>query len=600
MKLSSLYSNKRNFKRIDFNDGVNIIIGRINNPEIKNTYTHNLGKSLIVKLVDFLLLKENINKDFFLKKNSLFKDYVFFLELKLNNGQFVTIKRSVEKSTVVSIKIHSECRQNFTELIEWDYKDISVGETKNGPKAISIIQNLLEFDVLNNEQYRKYITYFMREQGDYNNPFLLGKYSKGRDSEWKPMLFELLGYDGELLREAFDITDSIEKLEKEIKEIEMFSHVKDGDIDTQQNIKKLCEDRVKELELNAKSFDFYLNDLNISKELIEDIEKKVSILNNKLYKVKSEIARISEELNVNVAYDYNAVFELYQEVQLIFPEKLKKNFEDLIEFNKKITTERYAKLNELQIKREEGAVALDSELRELNLQRVEALKKLQEVETFQKYNDAQSNINIWRKRVFEAEQKIEAIQDLREKEKTLAYEKIKYNTLRANIANLIEQTTEKATEIRNLFTKYVKRVINQDATLSLEMPQKKESCSIKFKITTLGIDGKETQAGDGYTYRKEICACMDLAILKSYCDRSFCRFVIHDGCVDSEDHRCAIGYLELIKELAENGLQCIVTMIDSVVPLKSDGSKYNLSDDEVILELNDNADGSGKLFGFNF
>lgn len=600
MKLSSLYSNKRNFKRIDFNDGVNIIIGRINNPEIKNTYTHNLGKSLIVKLVDFLLLKEKINKDFFLKKNSLFKDYVFFLELKLNNGQFVTIKRSVEKSTVVSIKIHSECRQNFTELIEWDYKDISVGETKNGPKAISIIQNLLEFDVLNNEQYRKYITYFMREQGDYNNPFLLGKYSKGRDSEWKPMLFELLGYDGELLREAFDITDSIEKLEKEIKEIEMFSHVKDGDIDTQQNIKKLCEDRVKELELNAKSFDFYLNDLNISKELIEDIEKKVSILNNKLYKVKSEIARISEELNVNVAYDYNAVFELYQEVQLIFPEKLKKNFEDLIEFNKKITTERYAKLNELQIKREEEAVALDSELRELNLQRVEALKKLQEVETFQKYNDAQSNINIWRKRVFEAEQKIEAIQDLREKEKTLAYEKIKYNTLRANIANLIEQTTEKATEIRNLFTKYVKRVINQDATLSLEMPQKKESCSIKFKITTLGIDGKETQAGDGYTYRKEICACMDLAILKSYCDRSFCRFVIHDGCVDSEDHRCAIGYLELIKELAENGLQCIVTMIDSVVPLKSDGSKYNLSDDEVILELNDNADGSGKLFGFNF
>lgn len=143
-------------------------------------------------------------------------------------------------------------------------------------------------------------------------------------------------------------------------------------------------------------------------------------------------------------------------------------------------------------------------------------------------------------------------------------------------------------------------MINQDATLSLEMPQKKESCSIKFKITTLGIDGKETQAGDGYTYRKEICACMDLAILKSYCDRSFCRFVIHDGCVDSEDHRCAIGYLELIKELAENGLQCIVTMIDSVVPLKSDGSKYNLSDDEVILELNDNADGSGKLFGFNF
>ena len=151
-----------------------------------------------------------------------------------------------------------------------------------------------------------------------------------------------------------------------------------------------------------------------------------------------------------------------------------------------------------------------------------------------------------------------------------------------------------------MFTQYLKRIINQTATLSLELPQKKESGNIKFNIITLGADGKETQAGGGFTYKKEICACMDLAILKSYSDKSFCRFVIHDGCVDSEDHRCAIGYLELIKELAEDGLQCIVTMIDSVVPMKSDGKKYSLNDNEVVLELNDNADGSGKLFGFNF
>lgn len=600
MKLSSLYSNKDNFKRIDFNDGVNIIIGRINNPEIRNTNTHNLGKSLIVKLVDFLLLKDKISKDFFLKKNAVFENYIFFLELKLNDGRFVTIKRSVKKSMYVSIKIHTEGKRNFIDTSEWDYKDIPVGETKKAPKAVTIIQNLLNFDVLNDEQYRKFITYFMREQGDYNNPFLLGKYNKGKDSEWKPMLFELLGYNGKLLREIFDITEVIETLEKEIKEIETYSRVKDGDIDAQQNIKKLCEDKVKELELQAKNFDFYLSDANISKELIEDIEKQVSTLNSKLYKVKNELARINEELSLNVAYDYNAVFALFQEVKLIFPETLKKSFEELVEFNKKITTERYEKLNDLQIKKNAEAVSIDAQLSKLNLQRIDALKKLQEVETFQKYNDAQSSINIWRKRVFEAEQKIEAIQELRKKENNVENEKIKFNTLRFEIANLIERATEKATQIRDLFTQYVKRIINQTATLSLELPQKKESGNIKFNIITLGADGKETQAGGGFTYKKEICACMDLAILKSYSDKSFCRFVIHDGCVDSEDHRCAIGYLELIKELAEDGLQCIVTMIDSVVPMKSDGKKYSLNDNEVVLELNDNADGSGKLFGFNF
>ena len=93
---------------------------------------------------------------------------------------------------------------------------------------------------------------------------------------------------------------------------------------------------------------------------------------------------------------------------------------------------------------------------------------------------------------------------------------------------------------------------------------------------------------------------MDLAILKGYSDESFFRFAIHDSILDGDDPRFATGYLELIKELAIDGLQCIVTMIDSVVPTKADGTRYNISDSEVVLELNDNLDGSGKLFGFNF
>lgn len=600
MKLSSLYANKTNFKRIDFNDGVNIIIGRINNLENLETNTHNLGKSLIVKLVDFLLLKEKINKDFFLKKSDEFNEYIFFLELKLNDGRFVTIKRAVEKATQVSIKVHTVCKQNLVDEKDWDYESIPVGETKNKVKAISIIQDLLNFEVLNDEQYRNFLTYFMREQGDYKDPFLLGKYTKGKDSAWKPMLFELLGYSGKLLQEIFDVTDEIEKLKKEIEEIETYSKVKDGDIDSQQNIKKLCEGKIKELELQAKDFDFYLSDANISKELIDEIEKNVANLNVKLFKAKSDLARINEELSLNIAYDYDSVFDLFQEVQLIFPDTLKKSFEELVEFNKKITVERQAKLSELQTRKNTEAIQFDEQLQELNRQRVDALKKLQEAETFQKFNDAQSSIDIWRRRVFEADQKIQAIQELRKKEIKISAERTKFDKLRDEVATLIEKATDQATKIRDLFTKFVKRIIGQTATLSLELPKKQDSGNINFKVITLGDDGKETQAGDGYTYKKEICASMDLAILKSYKERSFCRFVIHDGCVDGDDPRCATGYLELIKELAGDGLQCIVTMIDNVVPFKADGKKYDLNDSEVVLELNDEADGSGKLFGFNF
>ena len=56
MKLSKLYTNKDSFKTIDFNDGVNIIIGRIDFPKEKISNAHNLGKTIIVRLVDYLLL----------------------------------------------------------------------------------------------------------------------------------------------------------------------------------------------------------------------------------------------------------------------------------------------------------------------------------------------------------------------------------------------------------------------------------------------------------------------------------------------------------------------------------------------------------------
>ena len=54
MKLSKLYTNKDSFKTIDFNDGVNIIIGRIDFPKEKISNAHNLGKTIIVRLVDML------------------------------------------------------------------------------------------------------------------------------------------------------------------------------------------------------------------------------------------------------------------------------------------------------------------------------------------------------------------------------------------------------------------------------------------------------------------------------------------------------------------------------------------------------------------
>ena len=57
MKISRIYSNK-NFKNITFNlTGLNIISGKIFNPKNMESDSHNLGKSILVDVIDFILLK---------------------------------------------------------------------------------------------------------------------------------------------------------------------------------------------------------------------------------------------------------------------------------------------------------------------------------------------------------------------------------------------------------------------------------------------------------------------------------------------------------------------------------------------------------------
>jgi uncharacterized protein YydD (DUF2326 family) len=53
MKISKIYSNK-NFKNIEFNEKFNAIVAFIESD--KKEDTHNLGKTSLIRVIDFLLL----------------------------------------------------------------------------------------------------------------------------------------------------------------------------------------------------------------------------------------------------------------------------------------------------------------------------------------------------------------------------------------------------------------------------------------------------------------------------------------------------------------------------------------------------------------
>ncbi len=127
MKLVKIYSNK-NFKNIKFNEHFNTVIAFSQSG--KREDTHNLGKTSLIRVIDFLLLARiNKNRDE-LFGNDNFIGQIFYGEFKLNNGQYLIIKRSVDLSTKISFKINDVELSDFKTNIKWNFEDISFDKAR--------------------------------------------------------------------------------------------------------------------------------------------------------------------------------------------------------------------------------------------------------------------------------------------------------------------------------------------------------------------------------------------------------------------------------------------------------------------------------------
>ena len=104
MKLSRLYSNKPDlFESLDFAQGLNVVMAEIRLPENREKDTHNLGKTTVGRLLDFGFLAGRDAKFFLFKHLERFKDFVFFLEVELEDASFVTIRRGAVSYTHLDV-----------------------------------------------------------------------------------------------------------------------------------------------------------------------------------------------------------------------------------------------------------------------------------------------------------------------------------------------------------------------------------------------------------------------------------------------------------------------------------------------------------------
>lgn len=594
MKLSKLYSNRPDmFEPINFMPGLNVVLAEIRLPENRNKDTHNLGKTTLGRLLDFCFLEKGYRELFLFKHNNLFNEFVFFLEIKLINGSFITVRRSVKKSTKISFKKHTLGNQDFSNMSDsdWDHFDMPFERAKK------MLDGLLDLRALKPWSYRSGLGYLLRSQGDFSDVFLLSKFA-GPHSTWKPFLAHILGFNSSLLALYYEKEDLINK-NKAIEQTIM-KELGGGsieDISKIEGILLLKQQDAENKQTLLDNFDFGTQDKEKTKQLVDDIDERIADLNVERYSLNYNHKKIVASLKEDqILFNSNEAKRLFNESGVLFEGQIKKDFDQLIAFNKAITSERRGYLEEERIDIETKLKEVDEELYVLGKQRSDILGFLGDTDVFKKYKRVSTEMVTLRTNIASLERQrdyLHRLQELRFNIRTLNGER---SHIQTDIENDVKkQNTDKNSlfySIRLFFNEIVEEVISRKALLSVSL---NGSGHLKFDADILDESENTTSAGSGHTYRKLLCIAFDLAVLRAHLDVNFPRFVFHDGVFESLDDRKKDNLLGVIRRYASLGIQSIITLIDSDMPVRGEKDGPLFDDSEIVLILHDENE-QGRLF----
>lgn len=606
MKLSKLYCNKSGFKNIRFNlDGLSVIYADIQTQKEEKKNSHDLGKTKLAELIDFMFLKEikDQSKHFLFKiKNehgvSIFNDFMFYLEILTNSGKYLTIKRSVENNTKISFSLNEASTHDFIPPLHWDMESVSI------KKAKEEFSNYLSLDFFFNKQYdyRKAINYSLRIQGDFDDVFKLSKYSVGKDIDWKPFVFDLLGFNGKLLVTKYENDKQREKIAAFVESLKKEYSIKVDERDDIVAQMKLTENESKVTEGQIDNFNFYEQDKELIKKGIDEIETTIGDLNTEAYNLNYEIDRLSKSVSNKIAFNMDRVEKIFEETSIYFPQNLKNDYTALISFNNKLTVERNKLLNETMKVKKQELLAVTTKLIELNSKKEQLLSNLQDTDTFRKFKYYQKELVKIEGQLVILKEKLKNIDLIIEKEKESADLLKQIESTVEEIRTIFQQTqnNERYSDIRAKFSSFYKRIMDEDARISWKINTNNNVDFIPPKVHSKGLVNKETAKDEGNTYKKILCVAFDLAVLCAYNQESYFRFVYHDDVLSQQDNGIKTRLLELLRELTlKYNLQYILSVIKSDLPYDEDEKFINFSEDEIILKLHDR-DQTGTLFGLEF
>lgn len=595
MKISQLYSNQNHyFDPIRFNSGLNVVLAEIRLPQNRTKSSHNLGKSTLARVIDFCLLGKCDKNHFFKKRPDLFEDFIFFLEVELLSGQFLTIRRSVKAVSKISFKLSDDSEADLTNMKDEDWTHFELAMAK----AQGLLDGYLNFNDISPWKFRNTIGYFLRRQSDYDDVFKLQRHL-GSDGNWKPVLAKILGLDAELFKNRYDLKTEIEQKSAEMALAENQAGTPIDQLEKIDGLIQLRQLEAKQKQAELDNFNFEKVDAAKTEVVVDKIDQKISELNERRYALTYNSRQVSASLKEDtVSFDPDKAKKLFDEVGVHFPDKVKIDFDKLIAFNKAITDERRQYLKEELAASKVELGNISRKLSGLNKDRSETLAFLKSEDIFTKYKELSAEISKVNADVAVLKKQqdvLNNIQGKREELRRLHAENSDLRSLAERHVRSVSQDPESLlATTRAYFSSIIEQVLGRKVLLTVNI---NSQGNLDFKADF--VDGNElsTSEGDGTSYRKLMCVAFDLAVLRAHIEGDFPKFVFHDGIFEVLDPRPKQNLMEVIREYSDLGIQSIITLIDSDAPPPTSIGGPPFENGEVIISLHDDGD-KGRLFSF--
>ena len=592
MKLSRLYTNDDSvFVPIDFREGLNAIVARIQHPTDDDKSSHCLGKTLIIDVIDFCLLKTVGKKGHFLKtRDDLFGDLVFFLEIALEKGDFVTVRRAVRDATKIAFVRHQDRHRNFNNTGDdkWDHVGVSLSA------SVKMLDGYLELTAIKPWSYRKGFSYFLRRQEDYSNEFQLRKFMSGNHKDWKPYVARVLGFDEAAIAEKYEADADENAIKSQRDEAQSDVTVKVSDYEKLQARILAKGDEVSAKVSSLDRFDFNAQEIGLNQKLSDEIEGRIAEINDSIYNARFDLAQVRKGLETRVDFNIEDVQRIFREAELTFPDQLAKDYSQLVDFNKMIHEERRSGLGKRATELEASLSSLDAEMSELSAKRMEILQILGGTDSLEKFKRLQKELDRDRANLALMEEKAAKLDAIKAFDERLKKAKDRKEELTSEIGELIKNGSDRYKGIQRVFSRIIKEVLHRTAVLYVN--QNGEG-NIEFHAEyTDSESDEETQERRGTSFRKLLCIAFDLSVLINYSKDRFFHFVYHDGALEQLESKRKLALLNVVRSAcAEHGIQYIFSAIEEELPTADDPDNLCPSPDEIVLELHDGGE-DGRLF----